>query len=90
VQCIKSGIPHEQCPAHHPVPSIDDDVRGLAGIAPWSQKNDTPHNAVMPTITCNKRNIDTKEMNGDRKYEKPRPRSHQVMSSVINRTDDIS
>jgi hypothetical protein len=42
VQSIKSGTPHEQCPARHPVPSIDDDVRGLAGIAPWSQKNSTP------------------------------------------------
>jgi hypothetical protein len=54
VQCIKSGIPHEQCPARRPVPSIDDDLRELAGIAPWSQKNGMPHNAVKPTTTRNK------------------------------------
>jgi hypothetical protein len=54
VQSIKSGTPHEQCPARHPVPNIDDDVRGLAGIAHWSQKNDTPHTAVKPTISRNK------------------------------------
>jgi hypothetical protein len=43
VQCIKFGTPHEQCSARRPVPSIDDDVRGLAGVAPWSQNNGTPH-----------------------------------------------
>jgi hypothetical protein len=54
VQCIKFGTPHEQCPTHRSVSSIDDDVRGLAGIAPWSQKNGTPHNAVKPTTARNK------------------------------------
>jgi hypothetical protein len=34
MQCIKSRTPHEQCLAHRPVPSIDNDVRGLADIAP--------------------------------------------------------
>jgi hypothetical protein len=33
---------------------FDDDIRGLAGIALWSQKNVTPHNAVKPTNTHNK------------------------------------
>jgi hypothetical protein len=32
---IKFGTPHEQCPAHRPVPSIDEDVRGLAAVVPW-------------------------------------------------------
>jgi hypothetical protein len=56
VQCIKFGIPHEQCPARRPVLSIGDDVRGLAGIAPWSQKNGTPRNAVKhnPPLTKKK------------------------------------
>jgi hypothetical protein len=57
VQCIKSGTPYEQCPAHRPVPSIDDDVRGLASIAPWSQKNGTPHNAVKSNLPLTKKNI---------------------------------
>jgi hypothetical protein len=54
MQCIKFGTPHEQCPARCPVPRIDEDVRGLAGIAPWSQKNDTPHNIVKLTTAHNK------------------------------------
>jgi hypothetical protein len=54
VQCIKFETPHKQYLACHPVPSIDDDVRRLTSIALWSQKNDTPHNAVKPTISHNK------------------------------------
>jgi hypothetical protein len=55
VQYIKSKISHEQCPARCPVLSSDDDVRGLADIAPWSQKNGTPQkngsdNAVKPNL----------------------------------------
>jgi hypothetical protein len=57
VQCIKFGIPHEQCPARRPVSSIDDDIRGLAGIAPWSQKNDTPRNAVKHNPPLTKKEI---------------------------------
>jgi hypothetical protein len=33
---IKSKTPHEQCPAHRPVPTIDDDVKELASVAPLS------------------------------------------------------
>jgi hypothetical protein len=54
--------------ARCPVPSIDDDVRGLAGIAPWSQKNDMPHNTVklnLPLI--NEIYVYTKEMEDDRR-----------------------
>jgi hypothetical protein len=90
VQCIKFGISHEQCPTCRPVSSINSDVRGLAGIAPWSQKNDTPHNTVKPTTSCDKWNIDTKEMEGDRKYENTRPQNHKVMSSMIDRTYGVS
>jgi hypothetical protein len=61
VQCIKSGTLHEQYPARRSVSSINDDVRGLAGISLWSQKNDTPHNIVKSTTTRNKQNIDTKK-----------------------------
>jgi hypothetical protein len=50
VQSIKFGTPHEHCPTRHPVLRIDEDVRGLAGITLWSQKNDTPHNAVKPQL----------------------------------------
>jgi hypothetical protein len=53
--------PHEQCPARRPVPSIDDDVRGLADITPWSQKNGTPHNAVKHNLPL------TKEIEDDRR-----------------------
>jgi hypothetical protein len=68
VQCIKSETPHEQCSAHRPVSSIDDDVRGLAGITPWSQKNDTPHNAIKPNLPLIKEiYVYTKEMEGDRR-----------------------
>jgi predicted aldo/keto reductase-like oxidoreductase len=54
VQCIKSWTPHEQCPARRTIPSIDDDVKKLAGIAPWSQKNGTPHNAIKPNLPLTK------------------------------------
>jgi hypothetical protein len=54
VQYIKSGTPHEQCSARRPVPSIDNDIRGLADIAPWSQKNGMPHNAVKHNLPLTK------------------------------------
>jgi hypothetical protein len=54
MHCIKSETPHEQCPARRPVPSINEDVRGLVGIAPWYQKNGMPHNVVKPTTARNK------------------------------------
>jgi hypothetical protein len=50
------------------VPSIDDDVRGLAGIAPWSQNNGTPHNTINPNLPLTKEiYVYTKEMEGDRR-----------------------
>jgi hypothetical protein len=67
VQRIKIGTPHEQRPARRPVPSIDDDVRGLAGIAPWFQKNGMPHNAVKLNLQLTKRTVYTKEREGDRR-----------------------
>jgi hypothetical protein len=71
VQFIQSGTPHEQCPARRPVPSIDDDVRELASIAPWSQKNGTPHNAIKPNLPLTKEiYVYTKEIECDRRNVK--------------------
>jgi hypothetical protein len=68
VQCIKSETPHEQCSARRPVSSIDDDVKGLADITPWSQKNGTPHNVIKPNLPLTKEiYVYTKEMEGDRR-----------------------
>jgi hypothetical protein len=68
VQCIKFKTPHEQCPARHPVSGIDNDVRGLADIVPWSKKNGTPHNAVKLNLPLTKEiYVYTKEIEGDRR-----------------------
>jgi hypothetical protein len=48
-----------------PVQSSDNDVRGLADIAPWSQKNITPRNAVKLNLLFTKRNICIYKRNGE-------------------------
>jgi hypothetical protein len=64
MQCIKSGTPHEQCTTRRSVPSSDDDVKRLAGITHWSQKNGMPHNVVKPSLPLTKRNVCIYKRNG--------------------------